>query len=154
MEKLITSVDYADDIIQVKMKNIMKTPLFIARIFGIISEQGINIDMISQVILEDEMQLAYTCDAKDQIKLNQANEIIKKEFPQIEIYQDKKVSKVYVHGKGMKDAVGVATKMFSIFGKENIPFYQITTSATSISYLIDKEKRQLAIDVIKEAWNI
>ncbi|MFV0393264.1 MAG: ACT domain-containing protein [Coprobacillaceae bacterium] len=154
MEKVITSVNYVDDIIQVKMKNVMKTPIFIARIFEIISEQEINIDMISQVILENEMQLAYTCDVTDQTKLSKANEIIKKEFPQIEIYQNKKVSKIYVHGKAMEDTVGVATKMFEIFGKENIPFYQITTSSTSISYLIDKDKREQAMTAIKNAWKI
>lgn len=154
MEKLITSVDYVDEIIQVKMKNVMKTPVFIAQVFSIISEQGINVDMISQVVLEDQIQIDYTCDVVDQDKLSRANEIIKKQFPQIEIYQNKKVSKIYVHGKAMKDAIGVATKMFSIFGKENIPFHQITTSTTSISYLIDKDKRELAIKAIKEAWKI
>jgi aspartate kinase len=154
MEKLITSIDYVDDIIQVKMTNVMKTPLFIARIFEIISEQEINVDMISQVVLEDEMQLAYTCSNKDQEKLMKANECIKQEFPQIEIYQNKKVSKIYVHGKAMKDEAGVAAKMFQIFGKEDIPFYQITTSETSISYLVDKDKRVVAWNAIKKEWNL
>lgn len=152
MEKVISSLNYEDDIIQVKLQNVTKHPVYIAKIFEIISDQGVNIDMISQVILEDQVQIEFTLDSKDQNKLNQAIEIIKKQYTQIQIYQNKKISKICVRGKGMENAVGVAAKMFCLLGENGIAFYQVTTSNTSISCIIDKDKRQLAISKIKEAY--
>ena len=38
--------------------------LFVADVFETISREGVNIDMISSVMLEDEMRIDFTCDAK------------------------------------------------------------------------------------------
>ena len=154
MEKVISAVSYQDDIIQVKLQKVTKHPIFIAKIFEIISSAGVNIDMISQVMLEDDVQIEFTCDATSQNALNKAIEKIKEKHEMLEIYQNRKVSKVCVEGKGMESAVGVAANMFSLFGKNEIPFYQVTTSNTSISYIIDKDKRALAVEKITEAYGL
>lgn len=154
MEKAISLVEYEDDIIQVKLQKVTKHPLYIARIFETISKEEVNIDMISQVTLEDDVQIEFTCDAKDQVKLNNAIEKLKQQNQQIEIYQNKMVSKISVEGKGMEETIGVAASVFALFGKYAIPFYQVTTSSTSISYIIDKDKRELAVTKIKEAYSL
>lgn len=154
MEKAISAVSYQDDIIQVKLQKVTKHPVFIAKIFEIISNAKVNIDMISQVMLEDDVQIEFTCKAGDQQALNKAIEILKENHEMLEIYQNKLVSKVCVEGKGMESAVGVAASMFSLFGKNGIPFYQVTTSNTSISYIIDKDKREMAVEKIKEAYSL
>lgn len=154
MEKVISAVSYQDDIIQVKLQKVTKHPVFIAKIFETISNQGVNIDMISQVMLEEDVQIEFTCETSSQQALNKAIEMIKETHASLEIYQNKMVSKVWVEGKGMESAVGVAANMFSLFGKNGIPFYQVTTSNTSISYIIDKDKRSLAVEKIKEAYNV
>ena len=48
MEKVIDAVSYEDNIIQLQLKNVPKHPMIIAKIFTIISECGVNVDMISQ----------------------------------------------------------------------------------------------------------
>lgn len=154
MEKAISAVSYQDDIIQVKLQKVTKHPVFIAKIFETISQEGVNIDMISQVMLEEDVQIEFTCSVSQQGVLNAAIEKLKQEHETLEIYQNKMVSKVWVEGKGMEEAVGVAANMFSLLGKNSIPFYQVTTSNTSISYIIDKEKRSLAVEKIKQEYNI
>lgn len=154
MERAISLVEYDDNIIQVKLQKVTKHPMYIAKIFETISNEGVNIDMISQVTLEDDVQIEFTCDAKDQQKLNTAMEKLKEINQLIQIYQNKMVSKISVEGKGMEEAIGVAASVFSLFGKYAIPFYQVTTSSTSISYIIDKDKRELAVTKIKEAYSL
>lgn len=154
MEKAISAVSYEDDIIQVKLQKVTKHPIFIAKIFEVISSVGVTIDMISQVMLEDDVQIEFTCKASDQHALNEAITRIKENHEMLEIYQNKMVSKICVDGKGMENAVGVAANMFSLFGDNGIPFYQVTTSNTSISYIIDKDKRDLAVEKIKEAYSL
>jgi len=98
-QNIVTQVEYDDKIIQVKLLNVEKNSLFVGDIFKEISKKNVNIDMISQVMLEDEMRIDFTCQQTDQEKLNQALEIIKEKHPRIMIYQNRKVSKIMVEGE-------------------------------------------------------
>lgn len=81
MNSVITRLEIEEDIIQVKLMNVEKNPLFVADVFETISREGVNIDMISSVMLEDEMRIDFTCDAKAQSALNKAIEEVKKNHP-------------------------------------------------------------------------
>ncbi|MFR7590743.1 MAG: ACT domain-containing protein [Longibaculum sp.] len=155
MEKSpITQVEYNDQIIQVKLLNVEKNPLFVGAIFKEISAMNVNVDMISQVMLEDELRIDFTCQNKDQENLNKALEIVKEKHPRIMIYQSKKVAKIMVEGEKMKDEVGVAANIFEIFGKHQIPILQVTTSEISISYVIPSDMMKLAVTEIKKAYQL
>lgn len=150
----ITKIESNDEIIQVKLLNVEKNSLFVGDIFKQISKMNINIDMISQVMLEDEMRIDFTCDQKDQEKLNKALEFIKENHPRIMIYQNRNVAKVVVEGEGMKDEVGVAANIFDVLGKHQIPLLQVTTSETSISYVIPNGLMNLAVQEIKKLYQL
>ena len=150
----ITQVEYNDQIIQVKLLNVEKNSLFVASIFQEISKNGVNIDMISQVMLEDEMRIDFTCDQKDQEKLNEAIENIKQKHPRIMVYQSRNVAKVMVEGEKMKDEIGVAAHIFEILGKYQVTLLQITTSEISISCVIPSEFMELAVNEIKKAYQL
>ena len=53
MENIIDAVSYEENIIQLQLRNVPKHPMIIAKIFTILSECGVNVDMISQVMIED-----------------------------------------------------------------------------------------------------
>lgn len=149
-KKVITRVEIDEDIIQVRMKNVEKNSLFVGQIFGVLASHDINIDMISSANLEDEMQIDFTCETKDQSKLNQAIQQILENHPRMEVYSCKNTGKLVVEGEDMKDETGVAARVFQILGQAQIPFYQITTSEISISLVIDKKYLKKAQKEIKE----
>jgi aspartate kinase len=153
-QKTITEIRYSKDIIQVKLLNVEKNALFVSDIFKKISQMDVNIDMISQVMLEDEMRIDFTCNQEDQDKLNQAIQLIKEKHPRIMVYQNRNVAKVMVEGEGMKDEVGVAARIFDILGKHQIPLLQVTTSDISISYVIPSEFMETAVQKIKEEYQL
>lgn len=153
-KKVITLVESNKDIIQVKLMNVEKNSLFVAKIFEIISNEGVNIDMISQVMLEDEMRIDFTCSESDQHLLNKALEKVKEKHPRIMIYQMKNVGKLMVEGHEMKNEIGVASLIFSILGKNQFPLLQVTTSDTSISYVLEKENIDKAVELIKKEFNL
>ena len=134
--------------------NVEKNSLFVSNIFEIISKEGVNIDMISQIMLDEEMRIDFTCDEKDQKLLNIALEKLKKDHPRIMIYSMKNVAKLMVEGLKMKDEIGVAAKVFSILGKNQFPLLQVTTSDTSISYVLDKKDVDEAVNLIKKEFNL
>jgi len=154
MEKIVEALSYEKDIIQLKLLNVPKHPKMIAKLFSILKDENINIDMISQVTVDDFVQIEITLDQDNQLKLNKAILNLKDEFKQLEIYQIRKYAKVAVGGQLIESTPGIAAKVFETFGKANIHFYQITTSKRTISLVIDKENLDLAIQVLKEEFKI
>ena len=150
----ITKVESDHEIIQVKFINVEKNPLFIGNIFKQISLKGVNVDMISQVMLEDDMRIDFTCPLSDQRKLNEALEEIMRKQDRIMIFQNRNVAKVMVEGEKMKDEIGVAANVFELFGQFQIPFSQVTTSDTSISFVIPGELKEVAVQEIKKAYHL
>ena len=146
MNSVITRLEIEEDIIQVKLMNVEKNPLFVADVFETISREGVNIDMISSVMLEDEMRIDFTCDAKAQSALNKAIEEVKKNHPR---FASKNVGKLVVEGH-MENEVGFASKLFKVLGDNQIPFAQVTTSEVSISYVIEKKYLKKALEKIQE----
>lgn len=156
MNSVITRLEIEEDIIQVKLMNVEKNPLFVADVFETISREGVNIDMISSVMLEDEMRIDFTCDAKAQSALNKAIEEVKKNHPRIGVFASKNVGKLVVEGH-MENEVGFASKLFKVLGDNQIPFAQVTTSEVSISYVIEKKYLKKALEKnsggISIKWN-
>ena len=152
MERLIEAVSYEEDIIQ--LTNVPKHPIVIAKIFTILSECDVNIDMISQVMIEDAMQIEITLDESYQKNLNNAIIRLKEEVKQLEIATNRKYFKIAVGGKMVEFTPGAAAKVFTILGKNNIHFYQVTTSKRTISFIVDKKDKNLAIDKLNESFDL
>ena len=148
MNDIIEAISCEKEIIQLKLLNVPKHPKMIAKIFSILKDEEINVDMISQVTVDDFVQIEITLDQEFQLKLNQA--IMK----QIQIYQIRKYAKVAVGGKLVETTPGLAAEVFDVLGQANIHFYQITTSKRTISLVIDKENLDQAIQLLKERFHI
>ena len=134
--------------ISVLLKHFLEAPEFILK------DEEINVDMISQVTVDDFVQIEITLDQEFQLKLNQAIMKLKDEFKQIQIYQIRKYAKVAVGGKLVETTPGLAAEVFDVLGQANIHFYQITTSKRTISLVIDKENLDQAIQLLKERFHI
>ena len=154
MERLIEAVSYEEDIIQLRLTNVPKHPIVIAKIFTILSECDVNIDMISQVMIEDAMQIEITLDESYQKNLNNAIIRLKEEVKHLEIATNRKYFKIAVGGKMVEFTPGAAAKVFTILGKNNIHFYQVTTSKRTISFIVDKKDKNLAIDKLNESFDL
>jgi hypothetical protein len=72
----------------------------------------------------------------------------------IEVSKRNNLIKISLVGIGMMSHSGVAGTVFQIFAKENIKFYQVTTSEISISYTIDKENREKAVNALAKEFNL
>lgn len=154
MEKAISKITVLEDIIQVKLGKVHKNSTFIADIFNIIASKNVDIDMISQIMLEDEVNLQITCDQDSQKALNEALELIRDKYKQIVITQDRMVSKVLVEGEGMRNTPGVAAGIFNIFARENVYIQQVSTSLTSIDFLVNKKDLSVIVEAIKKEYEL
>ena len=72
MNDIIEAISCEREIIQLKLLNVPKHPKMIAKIFSILKDEEINVDMISQVTVDDFVQIEITLDQEFQLKLTQA----------------------------------------------------------------------------------
>jgi len=156
MEKLaITGLAVDNNEAMITLNGVPHDIKIIADIFSKIAELDINIDMISQTTPVNKLvSISFTIPKND---LNQAIGVLEEYKEKIftfsyETYDN--ITKLSVIGIGMKSQSGVASKMFNILAENNIPVHIITTSEIKISYVINPEDQQKAIEAIAREYNL
>jgi aspartate kinase len=154
-EKLITGLSINENVLMVNLQKLYNRPQKIADIFSELGKHDVNVDMISQSqSVENMVDISFTCPATEEDLLDKAVEEIAVHHPALEIKKNNGLIKVSVVGVGMISHSGIAGKIFEIFGEKDIKFYQVTTSEISISFTIDKERKQDAVEAIAGVFNI
>ena len=117
MNDIIEAISCEKEIIQLKLLNVPKHPKMIAKIFSILKDEEINVDMISQVTVDDFVQIEITLDQEFQLKLNQAIMKLKDEFKQIQIYQittSKRTISLVIDKENLDQAIQLLKERFHI----------------------------------------
>ncbi len=122
-------------------------------VINMVTENKINIDMISQVYFKKETNFAFTCNKEDYKKIEDIIKVVKsnEKVKNIQINEYAKLSMV---GTGMRDTYGVVGRVFKTLSDNNVDYYQVTTSEISITILIEKEKLQKAVNCIMEQFEL
>lgn len=146
MEKnTITNISCINDILLVHISN---NNMDISALFEKMAQHNINIDVISINILEGKNITFSTVNKnKGEIK-----EILEKEGLGFELIEG--VSKVSIIGDAMRNQTGIAGRAFHVFKEKKIPFYQVSTSEISISYIIDYKYREEIIHGLAKEFNL
>lgn len=154
-KKLITGLSVSGEILMVTVEKIPNDPGAVASIFQALQEQEINVDMISQTApMEGTVAISFTCEVGDREGVRQAIHKIKHDGINVQARLQGDITKISVVGIGMRDTSGVASRMFQLFAREGIPFFQVTTSEISISYTIPSDRKQAAIQSIAKEFEL
>lgn len=127
-----------------------------ARIFTLLAEARINIDMIVQSASREQgfANISFTTTEND---LERAVETLNEEKEAIgfsSLQSDRNVAKVSVIGLGMKSHAGVAGTMFQTLADKGINIQNISTSEIKISVLINSDAAEYAVRVLHDAYGL
>ncbi len=154
-DRVITGLSINDNTLMAGIRNIPNNPQDVALIFEELGRQHVNVDMISQSLLGKEvLDLSFTCPRTEEDLFDNAIDVIREKLPNINVSKRDNLIKISLVGIGMMSHSGVAATVFSIFSKENIKFYQVTTSEISISYTIDAENKEKAVNALGAEFNL
>ena len=153
-KEIITGITSSESDAKITLKGIPDKPGVAAKIFGLLSKNKINVDMIVQNITDDGKfaSITFTVPIDDHVKA--VNELKKSKIKFNKVHSDKNICKVSIVGVGMKSNVGVAEKMFETLAKKNINIQVISTSEIKISVLIDIKKKNQAIRALHLAYKL
>lgn len=152
-QKVVTGVVADNNEVQITLYGLADKIGVCAKLFDVLNQNGINVDMIVQVSSQSTTaDLTFTVNKAD---LNITEKILKENQEQIEfqaVVTRANVSKISIVGMGMKVNSGVAFKMFDILAKEGINIIAISTSEIRISVLIDSKYSELAVRALHAAF--
>ena len=155
-KEIVSGVSYSKNEAKVTISGILDKPGISAKIFSLMSENNINVDMIVQNISQDGISanITFTISQKD---FDITKSIIEKNRNSLKyksLSLDKNVAKISVIGMGMMSQAGVAEKMFKTLAKNEINILAISTSEIKISVLIEEKHTNIAVKSLHEAYNL
>ena len=155
-KEIVSGVSYSKNEAKITISGIPDKPGISAKIFGIMAENNINVDMIVQNISQDGIfaNITFTVPAKDMGFSKNLLEESSNFLNFKSISTDDNVAKVSVVGMGMMSQSGVAGKMFKTLAENSINILAISTSEIKISVLINKKYTELAVKSLHEVYNI
>jgi aspartate kinase len=157
MEGKNNVVGVASDLgeIKITVERVPDEPGIAGKLFSSLADAGVNVDMIIQNLQRDELNdITFTINKEhEKAAVNVLNKI--KIDLNINNYSiDRDVAKISIVGAGMQSTPGIAARMFSAFGKNEINIEMITTSEIKISCLIKKEEAHKAVNVLHDEFEL
>lgn len=134
----LTSVSKLDDVVLVIIHDTKYVN--ISNIFLELAKENVNVDIISHTRLNDRKEVTFT---SEKSSIEDTKRVLTELNLDYEIKDN--LSKVSIVGTAMRSQVGIAAQVFELFVKEDIFFYEISTSEISISYVVDSK---IADDVV------
>ncbi|HBY76773.1 MAG TPA: aspartate kinase [Cyanobacteria bacterium UBA11148] len=135
-------------------------PGMAAKIFGLLAEQTISVDMIIQSqrcrVMDGirTRDIAFTVSQTDAESARKTLEDASSILGCGEILLDSDIAKVSIVGAGMVGQPGVAARMFEALSHHQINIQMITTSEIKISCVVAKEQGVTALQAIHQAFDL
>jgi aspartate kinase len=153
----VAGVAYDKGEAKVQLVRMKDKPGVVAKIFGMLAEHNVSVDMIIQSPSrggKDTTDVTFTVAKSD---LPRAKELIEKtaaEYGSEPVEYDPDIVKVSIVGLGMRSHAGVAAKMFGILAGEGINIQAISTSEIKISCIIAAKYTELAVRALHEGFGL
>lgn len=152
--KGITNIDNVD-LITVSGASMVGTPRLAAKVLQILTDEDIDVLMISQSSSEESITLAIPKESG--ARAQNALELSLLGTKQVrEVSIEAGLSIVAVVGAGMKGTPGVAARVFSTMAKENINIRAIAqgSSELNISFIVKKDDARGAVAALHHEFNL
>ena len=128
-----------------------------ARIFGIIAEAGINIDMIVQnvsAVATGRTDISFTLPGADGQRALEMLRSAQEALGFQELLYDDRIGKVSVIGAGMRSHPGVSAKFFAALAEAGVNIQMITTSEIRISVVVSQSDVDVAVHTTHKSFGL
>jgi aspartate kinase len=135
-------------------------PGMAAKLFGLLAEHNISVDMIIQsqrcrvINGVPRRDIAFTVSRMDGENAKEMLTQVATELGWGEVVLDSAIAKVSIVGAGMVKQPGVAAKMFEALAQHQINIQMIATSEIKISCVVTQEQGVKALQVIHTAFEL
>ncbi len=154
-EVSVTGVALDENQAKITMYKVPDRPGVAARIFKILADEKVNVD----IIIQNKTQTKSTDISFTVVKseLNSAMRGVQKAARAVHagsVVCDQKIAKVSAVGVGMRSHSGIASKMFTALANKRINIDMISTSEIRISAVVQANKGKEALKALHQAFGL
>ncbi|UXV33964.1 aspartate kinase [Staphylococcus sp. IVB6181] len=153
-KKAVTGVALDRNMMHVTISYPLSDNQLLTDLFTELEVGQVNVDMISQIVNVEGLQLSFTIKDTDLTQIQSIFDKLSESYQALDFKLNDAYAKISLIGSGMRDISGVASKAFISLINAKIPFYQTTTSEISISYVIDAENGERGVKELYETFDI
>ena len=154
-KEIVSGIAYSRDDAKITVRHVPDRPGIAASIFGTLSAENVNVDMIVQnVSAEGTTDMTFTVGKTDLPRARAALASVKAQIGFAELLEDPNVAKISVVGVGMRSHAGVANTMFRALADKAINIQVISTSEIKVSVLIAADYTELAVRALHTAYGL
>ncbi|HYW18152.1 MAG TPA: aspartate kinase [Nodularia sp. (in: cyanobacteria)] len=159
----VDNVEFDTDQAKVALLRVPDQPGVAARLFGEISRQNIDVDLIIQSIHDgNSNDIAFTVTAPilkraEAVAAAIAPALRNQSHPnsdEAEVMIEQNIAKVSIAGAGMIGRPGVAAKMFATLAEAQVNIQMISTSEVKVSCVVDATECDRAVAALRQAFEI
>jgi aspartate kinase len=154
-QALISGVAHDDGEVKVTIQAVPDRPGVAFSIFGPVSDEGINIDMIVQNVSHAGLtDVSFTAPKADLARITSVMDRIVKDIGADDYTIDEDIAKVSLVGAGMKSHPGVAAGMFKALADEGVNIEMISTSSIRISVVVRAADAERAVRAVHARFGL
>jgi aspartate kinase len=154
---VVAGVAYDKGEAKVQLVGVSDRPGIVAKIFGMLAEKNVSVDMIIQSPSRGGGQstdVTFTVPKTDLERVKGLIEQSAQEFDAASVEYDPDIVKVSIVGLGMRSHAGVASRMFGLLAGEGINIQAISTSEIKISCIIAAKYTELAVRALHAGFGL
>ena len=156
-QPLISGVAHDHTRAKITVVGVPDVPGSAAKVFGLINEAKVNLDMIVQNVPTDRpgvTDISFTLDQDQGPTALEALEAAKAELGFQEVIYNESVGKLSLVGAGMKTNTGVSFTFFEALSNAGVNIDMISTSEIRISVITDLNKLDEAVRAVHTAFGL
>jgi aspartate kinase len=154
-KELVSGIAYSRDEAKLTVRRVPDRPGIAAAVFGALTAENVNVDMIVQNISEDGMtDMTFTVGRSDLPRAQAALDLARPQIGYADLLADTNVAKISVVGIGMRSHAGIASTMFRALADKGINIQVISTSEIKVSILIAADYTELAVRSLHTAYGL
>ncbi len=149
----VSGVAKDSNVARITLVRIEDVPGVAFKIFRILANEKINVDIILQSLGRDGTQdVTFTVARADAETAKAALEEHEQELRYTSLDMDTHVAKISIVGAGMLMTSGIAVKMFDALARKKININMISTSEIKVSVLVDEDDADRAVQAIHDKF--
>ena len=153
---IVSGIAYDKGEAKVQLVGVTDRPGVVAKVFGLLSEKNVSVDMIIQSPSRgggSTTDVTFTVAKSDLARVKDVLESVTAEL-EATVEYDPDIAKVSIVGLGMRSHAGIASKMFGLLAAEAINIQAISTSEIKISCIIASKYTELAVRTLHEGFGL
>ena len=154
-QAVVNAVTHDTSEAKVTVSGVPDQPGVAAKMFTVLAEAGINVDVIVQNTSEHgRTDISFTVPHPEAEQATELINSLQGEVGAAGCGFDHDIGRVSLVGAGMKSNPGVAAKMFQVLADNDINIEMISTSAIRISCVIQESQVERAVELLHTAFDL